>query len=268
MFNRSCVQVVDFTELFGSESMSQVVFALFKLLHDCPGLLDQLTCLAYDDACHLLKFLRLRRDISQYDAVVRRYARLSLARPCPFQVGKADHGRSHMTSDMMSVCTILSVFRQEEGTLHVFVDVAHFDVAHQESDTFCREFTNPHLPEVAKARRNQNSEAAEQSNAWLSRCKLIVRQMSPSRFRGFLLILFWRRNERVIIDFALMAPAKAVREQCVAHRVLLRASLAEDADIDSLRTQLVSRLLPRKRHVLPAAHARAVAGPGFFAATR
>ena len=50
-------------------------------------------------------------------------------------------------------------------SVHVFVDVAHFDVAHQESDTFCQTYTNPHLPAIAKARRNQNSEAAEQSNA-------------------------------------------------------------------------------------------------------
>ena len=169
---------------------------------------------------------------------------------------------------MMSVCTILSVFRQEEGTLHVFVDVAHFDVAHQESDLFCRAYTNPHLPAIANARRDQNSEAAEQSNAWLSRCKLIVRQMSPSRFRGFLLILFWRRNERVIIDFAVAAPEKAVRKQCVAHRVVLCASHAENAEITSLRDRLTSRLLPRKRSVIPALHARIVAGAGFFEATR
>ena len=169
---------------------------------------------------------------------------------------------------MMSVCTILSVFRQEEGTLHVFVDVAHFDVAHQESDTFCREYTNPHLPAIDKARRNQNSEAAEQSNAWLSRCKLIVRQMSPNRFRGFLLILFWRRNERVIIDFALTALEKEVRAQCVAHGVVLYASHAEKAEITSLRTRLASRLLPRVRPVQRAGHAQGVAGAGFFEATQ
>ena len=148
------------------------------------------------------------------------------------------------------------------------MDVAHFDVAHQESDTFCRTYTNPHLPEVAKARRHQNSEAAEQSNAWLSRCKLIVRQMSPSRFRGFLLVLFWHRNQRAIIDFAKTASAKDVRAQCVAHQLVLSAANAERADIVLLRDRLVSKLLPRMRPVQPAVHARGVAGTGFFEATR
>ena len=176
VFNRSCVQVVDFDELFGSESLSQVVFATLRLLSDCPGLLERLQVIAYDDACHLLKFLQLRRDVPQYAAIVDRV---------------------------------------DAGRLAVMVDVAHFDVAHKESDVFCRTQTNPH--NFKELRRDQNSEAAEQSNAWLSRFKLICRQMSPERFNLFLLRMFVRRNRRLIVTFCRTASADELVAQFVAH---------------------------------------------------
>lgn len=227
VFNRSCVQVVDFTELFGSESMSQVVFALLKLFHACPGLLEQLKCIAYDDACHLLKFLELRRDVPQYDEIVR---------------------------------------RNETGKLVIFVDVAHFDVAHQESDVFCRQRTNPHLKHIEAARKDQNSEASEQSNAWLSRCKLMVRQMSPSRYRAFLLILFWRRNERIIVEFATTCTVAQLRSQAVAHGLVRSGEPAARRPVADLRKDLCARLRPVVPAVRASPHAWVVAASGFWEA--
>tara|TARA_B110000046_G_scaffold77667_1_gene85770 strand:- start:565 stop:1554 length:990 start_codon:yes stop_codon:yes gene_type:complete len=236
VFNRSCVQVVDFDELFGSESLSQVVFALLKLLHDCPGLLDALTCLAYDDACHLLKFLELRGDVPQYAELT----------------GRVDAGK-----------------------LAVFVDVAHFDVAHKNSDTYCRTFTNPHLPRIAKLRKNQNGEAAEQSNAWLSRFKLIVRQMSPSRYRAFLLFMFWARNTRIVNELIFTAPRKVLAAQLVAHGVCTHHEASEAvrlavaghrARLQLFRSRLRQQMVPPPPPVRAALRVPIVAAAGFSAA--
>lgn len=240
VFNRSCVQVVDFEEVFGCESISSVVFALLRLLSDCPELLQQLRVIAYDDACHLLRFLELRRDVPQYDAIVR---------------------------------------RTESRELAVCVDPAHFDYAHGEQDTYCRMYTNPHLPWIAALRHQQNSEAAEASNAWLSRFKLIVRQMTPGRFNFFLLCMCARRNMRIIMDFALTAPASKGREysrgrpaswptdtppllhQLVAHGLLPSVPDSVTAlDIPRLRRRLLDRLLPSPPPIARAPACLAVVG--------
>ena len=226
VFNRSCVQVVDFDELFGSESISAVVFALLRLLNDCPGLLDKLRVISYDDACHLLKFLKLRRDVPQYEVIVSR---------TELPVG-------------------------HEGRLAVMVDPGHFDVAHKASDVFCRTYTNPH--KFDDLRRGQNAEAAEQSNAWLSRFKLIVRQMGPGTYILFLLRMFTRRNRRIVADFCFQAPAVEVARQLWVHGVVAQP-LGLDATNDRhgmrlLRTTLHNRLLPVPPPPASARHALCV----------
>ena len=215
VFNRSCVQVVDFEELFGSESLSQVVFCLLKLLHDCPTLLDQLTCMAYDDACHLLRFLELRRDVRQYADIVDRV---------------------------------------DAGRLAMFVDEAHFNFSHKD-DTFCQTRTNPFL--YGEVRKGQNGEAAEQSNAWLSRFKLIVRQMTPARYRFFMLCMFWRRNERIVHEFTTCCTAEELRGQCAAHGV---ASGSGGEDTAVLRRLLRTKLMPPPPALQAAVHCPAVCG--------
>ena len=67
VFNFSCVLVADFDEIFGSESISFVVFRLLALLHACPGLSQRLRVLAYDDACHLL--LKVSEDSTRRPTV-------------------------------------------------------------------------------------------------------------------------------------------------------------------------------------------------------
>ena len=57
---RSCNLIVGYTECFGSESISQVVFFLLQLFELCPNMLDELTILCYDDMCHLKRYLELK----------------------------------------------------------------------------------------------------------------------------------------------------------------------------------------------------------------
>jgi hypothetical protein len=50
---RSCNIIVGFGEMFGSESLSQVVHFLLTLFYLCPQMLQELQVLCYDDMCHL-----------------------------------------------------------------------------------------------------------------------------------------------------------------------------------------------------------------------
>ena len=62
---RSCGLIIGYDECFESESISQVVCFLLRLFCASPQLLSELRVLAYDDMCHLRRYLELRRGTNK-----------------------------------------------------------------------------------------------------------------------------------------------------------------------------------------------------------
>lgn len=175
---RSCNLIMGFTECFGSESTSQVVFFLLQLFELCPGLLDQLTILCYDDMCHLKRYLELKVQRGGEHANPW-YVKMLRKLMCCDQLHILDHKT-----------------RTKGGKL-----------------TYCGENCDPRREPFASALDGQNTESSEQTFRWFSRFKVLLRPMTRGRFLFVVLRMCQRHNERTVREAAATAARKKVPDE-------------------------------------------------------
>jgi hypothetical protein len=132
-------------ELIGSESLKQVHSFLYAIM--CMHGVEPPAVLAYDDACHLLRWWQLREHQSPFVAWLLQRVKLVVDR---------FHFKNHIGK-------------------------------------FCKLWVDP--AKCVELGGNTQTEAAEQSFAWLARSKHTLRYMSEGRFQFMVLHLMNERNK-------------------------------------------------------------------------
>ena len=169
---RSCNIIVGYAECFGSESISQVVFFLLQLFELCPGMLDELTILCYDDMCHLKRYLQK----------------------------KVERGGAHANPWYVKMLSML-----------MCVDKLHIKghkVVKNGKRTFCGRECDPRRNPFKAALADQNTESSEQTFRWFSRFKVLLRPMTKANFNFVTLRMMERHNTRIIEEAAAAAARK------------------------------------------------------------
>jgi len=165
---RPCGIIFSLRELYGTESISQVVCILMAL---CTLVGRAPKVLGYDDTCHLHKFIHLPRRAAKY-ASNTLWQQLSGIR---FFID-----RFHMRNHVDKWC-IKNMDPEREDIL---------------PDMRCRwdPWTRPMGPNGNQMGK-VNTEICEQTFSWLQGYKNSTRHMGEARFRWFLLTMCWMRNE-------------------------------------------------------------------------
>ena len=155
----ACGLFIGVRELYGSESLTQVHLFLLELFakHEVP----LPTVLAYDDACHLLKFLKGAKRCS-----------------------------SRFTAWLLAKVKFV---------------VDRFHWPNHKDEKFCALNVNP--KKCAELGPSTNTEAAEESFAWLARSKHLFRTMNESRYIFVQLRLMELRNRFLVKRRPLKAAA-------------------------------------------------------------
>ena len=130
----NCNIIVDFTECYGSESISQVVFFLLQLFSQSTTLLSELVALVYDDMCHLRKYLDLRQTKNPlYEQILNKWLAVD---------------RLHIRNHKLKV-------KNSNGL------------------TYCGKYCDPYSDDLKRVLLGLNTMVCEETFRWFSRFKVI-----------------------------------------------------------------------------------------------
>ena len=163
----SCGTVFGVRELYVSESKLQATLFLLEILDLVPET-EWPSYLAYDDACHLYKFIKKRADAGQpkLAAIMR----------------KVWHCTNKCCSKFCGCVVCLQI---------TFV-IDNFHMRNH-VDTWCKANMNA---KQHKELDGYNTQVCEQTFSWLRGFKYIARSMSESHFKFFVLRMFELHNRR------------------------------------------------------------------------
>lgn len=196
---RPCGIIFSLRELYGTESISQVVCILMAL---CTVVGRAPKVLGYDDACHLHKFIHLPRRAAKY-ASNTLWQQLSGI--------KFFIDRFHMRNHVDKWC-IKNMDPEREDIL---------------PDMRCRWVRClPNVRQMGKV----NTEICEQTFSWLQGYKNSTRHMGEARFRWFLLTMCWMRNE---------ARVRLIVIRVIVIRVIVIDTIKNQANIVVIKAYLV-----------------------------
>ena len=255
-FVRSCNLIGDLQPMYKKESISGIVSQVWQIYVECPELFppDEPTmnkmptvgekrkiaqatldspspelaeCLVawfYDDGCHL-----------SYSIMLRAVGKLAKDKPTD---------------------SVEAVFYRRLLRLIICVDRMHFK-NHIKTDEWCQQFCNPALYEDVLGNdgkvtspgviNDENSEAAEQTFAWLGRFKSMVRTMGQERAYFLLIRMAERHNRRTIADTILELGEPALLELCAAYGQALKDDKSEPFERDELKRRLIKTLIAGER---------------------
>jgi hypothetical protein len=167
---RPCGVIASLRELYGTESMSQVVCILMNL-REVHG--REWEAIGYDDACHLHKFIHNRKRQETYAGNIL-WEELSRV--------KCFVDRFHYGNHTDKWC------------------MTNMDPERAEMLPILRRF-GPQGEALDKV----NTQICEETFSWMKGYKNSTRQMGEARFRWFLLRLCWMRNDAQVCLYACTA---------------------------------------------------------------